>query len=162
MPRKTSRPGTSHKENCHEASSRRATCQASYSLCDPAVPIDIKVMWSSKPLAMIFLRVKACDGSLEGMIGVTWMVALERIMEMLAHRESTWKILPWKTRQIKKFTRAVNVKVNVAFHMRKTSPILKILFIFTLYLLYYFYNKNMGVANQIRLGTKLEWVKIPW
>lgn len=35
---------------------------------------------------MIFLRVKACDGSPEGMIGVTWMVALERIMEMLVHK----------------------------------------------------------------------------
>lgn len=41
------------------------------------------------------------------------------------------------TSQGQKFKRAGNVKVSVTFHMRKTSPLLKLLlYLFTLYLLY--------------------------
>lgn len=83
---------------------------------------------------MIFLCVKACDSSPEGMTGVTWMTALKDHGKAGLQEKQHGKSYHETTSQRKKSTRVWNVKVSVTFHMRKTLPILKLL----LYIFIYF------------------------
>lgn len=64
------------------------------------------------------------------------------------------------TSQGQKFKRTGTEKVSVTSLIKQT--LLLYLFIYLLTLLNYFNNENMGAANQINLGTKLDSVETPW
>ena len=81
---------------------------------------------------MILLRVKACDGSPEGMTGMTWMTALKDHGNAGPQEKQHGKFYHETTSQGQKFKRAGNVKLSVTFRTRKTLSISK------LYLIIYF------------------------